>query len=580
VTGIGKSAFYDCRFLTDVTIPEGVTSIGAYAFCSCFKLARVTIPSSVTSIKTYAFHGCFKLESVTIPEGVTSIDYATFCNSCNLASVTIPSTVTSIGGYALANCGMTSVTIPEGVTSLGYGAFEACDEMTSVTIPSSMTSIGAHAFWGCAGLTDVTIPSGVTSIGDAAFQYCTALTAVNFECAPPNGLEDAHFGTDLAIRYNGMYYDQWEAVAKQCGWTNVVPYAPYPFPDGGPYKEKVDDIAWMFAVTNGEACVLGAYPAEGEMVIPSMLGGCSVTKIGMRAFKGCTALESVSIPHSVTALGAGAFSECLSLRRATLSKNLEIIGSAICSIDSPVGITGATDVPPYEGSEDPAFATKAEDGVFFRCNRLCSITIPASVRRVADYTFCGCARLTDVVFEGDEPSLCGVDIYKSTPLELTTWVSDTAFGWYDPETYLLPETWNGRNIAYLEDRPFYVPIDVPESWAARYPNFVALYGSDFGRALMTPTGKTTADGLALRVWHDYVTGTDPTDEDDTFRAIIELDESGNPLVSFTPELSEEEAAKRVYTTWGKAKLQDGQWVEVPDGQEGNYNFFKVSVRMK
>ena len=73
VTGIWDSAFYDCKTLESVTIPESVTSIGDHAFLGCAALTSVTIPESVTRIGDYVFCGCAALESVTIPESVTSI---------------------------------------------------------------------------------------------------------------------------------------------------------------------------------------------------------------------------------------------------------------------------------------------------------------------------------------------------------------------------------------------------------------------------------------------------------------------------------------------------------------------------
>lgn len=57
-------------------------------------------------------------------------------------------------------------------------------------------------------------------------------------------------------------------------------------------------------------------------------------------------------------------------------------------------------------------------------------------------------------------------------------------------------------------------------------------------------------------------------------------EIGKPVVSYTPELSDAEKAKRTYITWGKMRLQDKDWTAVPAGSEGEYNFFKVSVEMK
>jgi len=71
-----------------------------------------------------------------------------------------------------------------------------------------------------------------------------------------------------------------------------------------------------------------------------------------------------------------------------------------------------------------------------------------------------------------------------------------------------------------------------------------------------------------------------TDEYDVFKASITFDkETGEPVISWTPELSKEEAAKRVYRKFGKVKLNDVDWSPI-DGDEAQYNFFKVSVEMK
>ena len=50
-----------------------------------------------------------------------------------------------------------------------------------------------------------------------------------------------------------------------------------------------------------------------------------------------------------------------------------------------------------------------------------------------------------------------------------------------------------------------------------------------------------------------------------------------PIVTYSPDLLDE----RTYKKLGKKRLDDPneEWVEVEDGEEGNYNFFKVTVDM-
>ena len=66
VTQIGTYAFYTCRMLQKVTIPNSVTSISERAFASCSNLTSIEIPASVTKIDTYAFYSCRGLTSITI----------------------------------------------------------------------------------------------------------------------------------------------------------------------------------------------------------------------------------------------------------------------------------------------------------------------------------------------------------------------------------------------------------------------------------------------------------------------------------------------------------------------------------
>ena len=167
VTGIGDSAFFNCRDLTSVTIPDGVTSIGGNAFDGCKGLTSVTIGSGVTSIGKIAFFGCSGLTSIVVDSANTVYDSRDNCNAiintstneliAGCKNTVIPDTVTSISERAFGTCtGLTSITIPNSVTSIGIGAFINCKGLTSVIIGNSVTSIDYDAFYGCSGLTSIT----------------------------------------------------------------------------------------------------------------------------------------------------------------------------------------------------------------------------------------------------------------------------------------------------------------------------------------------------------------------------------------------------------------------------------------
>ena len=178
VTSIGELAFYDCTFLTRITIPDNVASIGNCAFTSCVRLEEITIPDKVTSIGDATFASCFSLSEITIPDNVTSIgDYA--FSQCLFTNITIPDKVTSIGSFAFENCPyLTDITIPDNVTSIGKYAFSQCYSLASINIPDSVTSIDEGTFNYCTNLQSINIPDSVLSVGEFAFANCTNLTDV------------------------------------------------------------------------------------------------------------------------------------------------------------------------------------------------------------------------------------------------------------------------------------------------------------------------------------------------------------------------------------------------------------------
>ena len=429
VTNICSFAFFGCKNLTSVTIPEGVTSIGSYAFNAC-DLTSMEIPASVTAIGTLD-------DSALGGAGRNLTGY--FVDEQNTAYTSVDGILFSKDGTVLVAYPQgkndTSYSIPESVTCIASDAFGG-SRLTSVTIPESVTSIRLGAFFGCDGLTSITIPKSVVSIGDLALADCANLS--------------------------NIYADE----------ENTV-------------YTSVDGILF-----NKEKTTLAIYPSGRKTTSYKIPEG--VTGIGDYAFDGC-GLTSVTIPGSVTSIGSSAFSGCASLKdvyyagtqtqwdavqigdyngpffKATLHfkfANSVAFGSCGDNLtwdidaDRTLTISGIGAMVDYEYTTDdngdrhtaaPWYAyspTKLviEDGVtyighyaflgcgltgsvtipatvtglgwesFGLCSGLTDVTIPASLTKIRYGTFNGCTGLTSVVIPEGVPMIDGIAFAGCTGL--------------------------------------------------------------------------------------------------------------------------------------------------------------------
>ena len=447
-----KHLFLNGEEIRDLIIPEEIETINSSVFDGCSGLTSVTIPNSVTTIGDGAFRGCSGLTSVIIPNSVTSIGQWAF-EGCNaLTSVVIPNSVTTIGDGAFRGCSsLISVTIPNSVSTIGGAAFERCSDLTSVTIPNSVTTIGSSAFSGCSSLTSIAIPESVTSIGSYAFQDCSGLASFII----PNGVKTIEEHTFYGC--NGL-----TSIIIPDGVTSIGDFA-----YGGckllssmEIPSSVMNIG-NYAFSNCNSLTSVIIPEKVTSIANSVFYACrgltsinipeSVTAIGNSAFYGCSGLTTVTIPNSVTSIGEKAFQNCSKMVTLLLSDNLKMISNS----------------------------------TFSYCWNLTSITIPASVEYIYADAFGNCSALEKVKVLAETPPF----------------LHDKAFSKYDiplmvpvgcKEAYQSAQGW--KNFTDISDSRYQLTYMVD---GEEYKSYIIEYGT-----AITPEAEPTKETYKFSGWSD------------------------------------------------------------------------------
>ena len=270
---------------------------------------------------------------------------------------------------------------------------------------------------------------------DYSYRYQSALSMVIY------GGGDCWASTNTIIRLaKRMGYDAWTRRANQdagagsghvnalveiggCYYELEAGYSSGKDENGfRPYDVKKRVSLFSYYTTYEKKAVVYQYDgktSEGEIEIPSRLGGYPVTalaksalagtdftkvvlpdtleKIGDYAFSACSQLREITIPASVEALGNGVFTQCDALEEFSIDPTnpyLKETNHVIYTADRKtlVAAAGRTD----ERIAVPLTVEKIQSYAFYNCDTLKSITIPGSVRELGEGCFGGCAHLNQV----------------------------------------------------------------------------------------------------------------------------------------------------------------------------------------
>lgn len=185
---------------------------------------------------------------------------------------------------------------------------------------------------------------------------------------------------------------------------------PTPTPEPTPEPELPETPAsyLYYEISNGEVTITSFSGSEQDIVIPAIIEGCPVTRIGESAFEYCTNLTSVTIPNCVTSIGRYAFSCCWSLMSMSIPSSVTHIDSYAFSgcvnLKSLTFENGATDIGNGVFSSCTSLTnlnlgnnlTFIGASAFYNCTSLTSVRIPGSVVSIGSNAFGSCTNLAEI----------------------------------------------------------------------------------------------------------------------------------------------------------------------------------------
>ena len=442
----------------DIAIPETVTVSDADGNATSYIVKKIAADT---------FRNQIGISSVTIPRTVEDID-PPFCIGCSLLSrIDVAEDnpwFTGRNGLLLDKDMETLVACPA--------------TLDEVQLPSTLTTIGADAFNGCFRLKNISIPAGVTEIGDNAFANCRKLKSVTFNGNAPSVGTGIFSGTTTTVYVPngissfGSVPGTWQGQTLERTSGGVIT---------GVTSATDGNVTWFFRVVdgqaelynNGQACIGNGvtqtytwdkandeWVPDGELRIPSTLGGYPVTRIGENAFRDCTALVKVAIPESIVLIGNYAFRNCSGIKTLSIPESVKAIGRhpfenssltalalpeslqtldgnpmAGCSTVLSVSINGNNsffavangllydkDVAlligcpaRHEGATIATTCVAIGPEAFYGCFRTSGLIIPEHVAFIGDSAFNDMSRLASLVFPASVGEIEGAGLFAGCP---------------------------------------------------------------------------------------------------------------------------------------------------------------------
>lgn len=455
VSYISDYAFFDCKKMTEVKIPENVERINHSAFEDADNIKKLVIPKSVQELGGFSLNYgngdiqpiIFKSETPpTFYEQEDDYRYPVFDINSNTI-IYVPqkalstyksewskysSKIYPIPEYDIeftiitykassqitpgsfgcnmvdhtfekpygASTGTGIITLDKKITHLPTEAFRG-KLIKEVKLPDSLTSIGYQAFYSCTQLTKIAIPDKVTEMGTQVFESCTNLSEVSL----PDSLTYIPYAT---FRYcQNLKNISFSDNVKQIGgnaFDSCYQLITLSIPEG---VEYLGDNS--FAYCN----------KLKSISLPS-----KIKEIRYRTFYNCQQLKAIEIPEGVKEIHQEAFSYCINLETIKLPKSIKNIDGWNYSISSSNAFYNCTKLVKAGQEQHNNIQFEWEDKIpgcilgafkymtqvtlhkelkeigpraFYGCSTLTSIKIPKGVKKIGRKAFSSCTNLRSVI---------------------------------------------------------------------------------------------------------------------------------------------------------------------------------------
>ena len=413
----GTSAKAVSTSLKEVTLGDNVTEIPAYAFYDCKNLTQISIPAGVISIGNYAFDGSGLNELEYLAKNCSSFGTNVF--PAGISKLTIGNTVQSIpAGFLSRGNNLQVLELPNSVRSIGVSAFYNSKELRSLYVGTGILEFSPAVLYDVAIENNTTVavnpytipkvfwlgntpPAGYRQIeayihyvansryefdedvNSKVYQYLSSKYVVDGIVYVP--LQPSERTTDAV---DCTYDSQNETIAvpstvENMGIAlsvkNVADYAFYNnnFTESmsaansgyfGNYAAYSNSNLQNVSLNNSGS--VGDYAFYGNSKMSKLIIA-NTGSLGKSAFQNCTSLPEVEIPNSIDAMGVSCFENCSALTKVKIGINIE----------------------------------ELPERVFANCYELPELSIPENVMAISDYAFYGDRSLSRVIFEDSDDDI-------------------------------------------------------------------------------------------------------------------------------------------------------------------------------